>query len=500
VQAIVNALQLERDKEIVKVYFKILIQGADVTAVPHLFRIMGDGRTLERSLDNKPVTIGQKVVEVLENIYRYEYNTDDLEEKLNFWKNLRDTDGENYKKWEAIFLEKRIKDIELQISQEQNISFANVLAVLDSRLYDEGKYRGLILQALPRLKPIAAIRSVGQKMKLNPNTELQIFQKTKFSIRDLDKILSAYNVEKSADCFKMLDFMNQKIQLYKTNLLEQDSSADSYKKIYNDLGGLTNDLLRNVRWFNDALRSGKIPLQQRQQLADNLSIYLNSVGDVLSETEYQTSQLNIVQLENVGVSTIDAIRKINQLDLSTEEQQKLQSDYLARVSYLELSEVVAISDELNPTVLSFIQRDFGLPIFEFDSVTCQHFIQNHKKLTAFELYRHYLKSFGVDFEKSDGSLDYQKIYNILKFEVVSPFAAIGGERRDYFAFGIIKLLEFDFQTLQGFHEKLNENQSTHTFNASKRALKWMQFLESKQLVNLNADEPPSFNRGFALTK
>jgi Ca2+-binding EF-hand superfamily protein len=500
VQAIVNALQLERDREIVKIYFKILTQGADLVAVPHLFRIMGDGRTIERNLDNQPVTIGQKVVDVLENIYRYEFAADNPEEKLAFWRNLRDTDGENYKKWETIFFEKRIGDIEHQLNREQAISFSNMLAILDSRLYDDNRHRSLILRALPRLKPISGIKAVGQKMKLKPQTETQVFEKTNMVVRDLDKVLSAFVVEKPEDYTKMLDFMNRKIEQYRQNLFSQDSSEATHKKIYNELGGFTNDLMRNVRWFADALRAGKIPPQYRQQLADNLSIYLNSVGDILSETEYQNTQLNIVQLENVGVSTIEAIRKINQLDLSPNERQKLQSDYLARVSYRELSDVLAIADELSPEALRFVQRDFGLPLFDFDSISRKDFIQDHKKMTAFELYRRYLKRFGVDFEKNDGALDYQKIYNILKFEIVSPFAAIGGERRDYFAYGVIKLLEFEFQTLKGFHEKLNENQSTHTFNASKRALSWMQFLEKKQLVNPNIDEPPSFNQGFVSTK
>lgn len=98
--------------------------------------------------------------------------------------------------------------------------------------------------------------------------------------------------------------------------------------------------------------------------------------------------------------------------------------------------------------------------------------------------------------KENDELDFNKIYNILKYEIVAPFTG-GGSQRDYFTFGIIKILELNFNNHLGFHEKLNENQMFYTFSATKRAVRWMQLLEERRLVKPDPSVPGSFNRLFA---
>jgi hypothetical protein len=74
-----------------------------------------------------------------------------------------------------------------------------------------------------------------------------------------------------------------------------------------------------------------------------------------------------------------------------------------------------------------------------------------------------------------------------------PFVGSGGKKRDYYTYGLIKLLEMHFQTRLGFHEKLNENQTFYTFNASKRANSWMQYLVKNGWISKPLDSTPSFN-------
>ena len=92
--------------------------------------------------------------------------------------------------------------------------------------------------------------------------------------------------------------------------------------------------------------------------------------------------------------------------------------------------------------------------------------------------QHYLEAFGLDFQDEKGGLDYVKIDELLSYDIVHPFVNGGGAQRDFCVFGLIKLLEFEFQTTLGFHEKLNENQVFYAFSASKRAEAWRAYLET----------------------
>ena len=95
-----------------------------------------------------------------------------------------------------------------------------------------------------------------------------------------------------------------------------------------------------------------------------------------------------------------------------------------------------------------------------------------------------------------GELDYEKIANILRFDAITPFVGGGGGKRDFYTYGIIKLLEINFGTRLGFHEKLNENQSFYTFSTAKRSNAWIDFLLSKNLIQQPEDQAPSFNRAY----
>ena len=91
-------------------------------------------------------------------------------------------------------------------------------------------------------------------------------------------------------------------------------------------------------------------------------------------------------------------------------------------------------------------------------------------------------------------MDFQKIYDILQFDIVSPFVSRTGGKRDYFSYGIIKLLELKFDDRLGFHEKLNENQTFYSFSSAKRAAAWREYLYQHKLVNIQTTIPPSFSQ------
>jgi len=71
---------------------------------------------------------------------------------------------------------------------------------------------------------------------------------------------------------------------------------------------------------------------------------------------------------------------------------------------------------------------------------------------------------------------------LLSYDLVVPFLGEGGKYRDYYTYGLVKLLELHFKTTLDFHPKLNENQTFYTFNSYKRVMAWRSFLLDKGMA------------------
>jgi hypothetical protein len=175
----------------------------------------------------------------------------------------------------------------------------------------------------------------------------------------------------------------------------------------------------------------------------------------------------------------------------------VQTAILARLNYEDIGTAMRYAYRFSrrddgTAPMAFLTGDFGVPFFNYDKEEWAQFIDNHANMSKKDFYMFYLKKFGVSFQNENGGLDFQKIYEILRFEAVQPFTG-GGAPRDYFTFGIIKLLEFEFKTQLGFHEKLNENQMFYINNTAKRAVEWRAFLLKKKLVKTQTEEAIGFN-------
>jgi len=176
----------------------------------------------------------------------------------------------------------------------------------------------------------------------------------------------------------------------------------------------------------------------------------------------------------------------------------IQQSIIARASYDEVGIIITMIHELSTSQnfqpLLFLQRDFGLPIYNLeDEEVRMEVIEHHSKMKELDFYKYYLKSFGVDFLSKKNRLDFQKIYDLLQYEIVSPFVGGGGGHRDQFTYGLIKVLELHFKTRLGFNEKLNENQTFYSYTSTKRAKAWRSYLIDNQLVKIKENAPSSFN-------
>ena len=266
-----------------------------------------------------------------------------------------------------------------------------------------------------------------------------------------------------------------------------------------DVGKLVNELMRKP-WIEPLLEAPGFAYGGA--FAAALETYLDE-AEYLSEYEEQNTALHLSILASAGRRPIERLRESTALEIDPGSRLRIQESILSRVTYDQLAEVAAVYPRLQgpdgAQPYNFLNRDFGLPIFDLNgSATIDTFVARHARLAPRDLYLVYLEEFGLRLSRRDGTLDYGKVYEILGYDIVLPFIGGGGNRRDWYAYGVIRLLELEHETRLGFHEKLNENQLFYSFTASKRARAWSDFLVAEGLVR--AEELrlcPSFNTATA---
>ena len=471
-QRIVGKIQSENNKEILQLMVDYLDLHPSIDAVPHLFVIIKDDRKLKGGAeDTEGVRVSDRIVALLENIYGHKLNADD---KRVAWRRLWYKEQKNYQQWDKQFFDEQM----LFLAQFETLTIEDILEVSKSK-YFKSEHKSRVIQALKKLSDIGDIRLYKSTIPFKLSEDLTFIDSLIVAPKDLDDLIKIFEVDNDS---LMWSFIGQRTEQF---------SID-------ELGSFYNGLFK-VDWFLKLVINEKISPAHKEKAIQILSEYLNN-SELISEFEEQLTLRHVAELQNIGLSLGQKLDASLVLDISDESKAAIQEVILMRIGYAEIGEVAPYFDKLskktgyNPT--AFLYKDFGIPIFNPDKEAINELMENHKTLKEFDFYVFYLKKFGVDFLKSNTELDFSKIYNILKFEIVTPFTG-GGFQRDYFTYGVIKLLELNFNTRLDFHEKLNENQNFYTYTATKRAVKWMQYLEDNHLVKPDPSIPSSFNRLLA---
>lgn len=450
---IVQSINASTNKYHQKNWLLYLNEYPDISLAPKLFE------WLERNI--QPYVIAKTIEKIFDH---------SLKGDPRAWLSLWQEDGENYLSWTQQFFEEKL----LILTTEETLSVKDVNAVLQSPLFEQ-KYKVNCLTALKKIRPVRDIRRLKIDGWLSVQEDLVYFNKIELGYKYLDDISRLFDL--SEDAVFMVDWLMQKTSNYSVE----------------DRGSFFNNLFQK-NWFFDFTNNSKIAPYVAEEIKLNLENYL-AESDFISEFEEQTTIKNIALLENLGKSLEEKI--VNTLRLNVDENSKLSIEeaILARINFEDLPIAIKYLNDLNIVrTYNFLSRDFGLPVFDLQNPeTQQALLDNYKKKKPFELYAHYLEAFGVDFKTPSGDLDFNKIYKILQYDIVMPFVGSGGKKRDYYTYGTIKLLEYHFRTRLGFHEKLNENQTFYTFNSTKRANAWMNYLVENGWVKESIDETPSFN-------
>ncbi len=371
-----------------------------------------------------------------------------------------------------------IKNLISIIENTDILDIEAINALTQSTNY-KAEHRSIALKALTKVTPIDEMFLLKIQPKLSlKGGDLQYFKGISLGYKDLDDLPRIFEMD---DSEKMFAFMNERAQ---------DFTVD-------EAGAFYNNLFRSA-WFSNYINGGLFPKGAAEELKTLLNRYLNE-STLISEFEEQATQRNIMQLENIGRSLSDKLSNALNSSSDDETKSKIIGEIIARINYEDLGLVVPFMMQMNElngrSPLAFLNEDFGLPIFEFKNFQeSNEFVQNHAKLSELELYKLYLQKFGVDFQKKDGNLDYEKIYRILKYDLVTPFTGSGNNKRDYCVYGLIKVLELKFVTRLGFHQKMNESQTFYSYNSSKRVETWLKYMVENRIYRPDSEDIKSFNQ------
>ncbi len=471
-QRIINMMKDETDVKVITKYSEYLRRNPKIEIVPIYFQLI-NSKTFITKKYSTDITLADLMVPIIEGAYNHHFTPAEKSQPFatQQWRTLWETDGSNYKNWVITFFEQKLKKIEF--AEKLKIDVLN--NVFASEHYKE-EYKKVCLEGLKKVRPIKSIKKLKTPEKLSVKEDLKYFEDFFFSYKNLDDIPKLFVVD---DHEMLFDYLNKR-------------TADFDESEY---GTFWNSIFRQG-WFLDFINMTSNRVAEKEKIKEGLKTYLYE-SDLISEYEEQTTSMNINLLESLNNDLITKLKNSIKSDSDDVTKALIQQSILARASYKDIPKVLGVVDQLtagqNFQPYHFLQKDFGLPIFNIDDDEARKkVIKNHSEMSEYDFYKYYIKNFGVDFLNKE-KLDFQKIYDLLQFEIVTPFVGGGGTHRDQFTYGLIKMLELNFETRLDFHEKLNENQTFYSFTSKKRAMAWRKYLVDSQLVIHNKLLPPSFN-------
>jgi hypothetical protein len=211
---------------------------------------------------------------------------------------------------------------------------------------------------------------------------------------------------------------------------------------------------------------------------------------------------NKINDANFDAKRVDLKKDFNQIksrksSLDQDDYENEIEELFSKIYYDQISEAISLASKLKfedfiygPFI--FLERDFGFFMVEEwnNAQERNEFLKIYNAKSERELYEYYLDLAEIDYKNSKNELDFDKIFEILKFNNIYPLT--GSSRKENEVYSIIKLLEFNFKTTLGYPQKLCNSAGMYGCDPIDRVWEWMKFLEENKLVNLNSNNIASF--------
>ncbi len=312
------------------------------------------------------------------------------------------------------------------------------------------------LSLLPKLDKKNDVRKLELSAPLDIKY-LEYFKPLEFKAKYLDDIIGYFKKE---DQTQLLDF-----SLSFLNGTEANDQGKVFNRIC-DVEGMMNTL------------AGAAP-KIKENIISNMMSYLNE-SDFISEFEEKRILKRVFFLKYGNLPIKEQLKKAASYTEDKKQQYNIQQSLLNGIKLSDLSQILEgfeyLVDHQGESPLQFLQKNLGLSSYLFETPEKRKKLQKDvQEMNPIDFYVHYLKMSGLDIRKLDRALDFEKIGEVLEFDVVSPFSSTISKSRSHYAIGIMNLLENQFPKHiipKGVGHELR-----------KQAQEWLQFLEEKGLID-----------------
>ncbi len=498
-------IQEEKRPEILAKWIRMIEANLSVTMTPFLMQIIEKKEGLEEGFSNFhdrsmrdhistfTITVSDRVVNMLEYLFSHRFplppspESDQVEfisetmsgnaylrdkgKTAPKWLELWRAEGENYLRWEEKLYAQKLKNLQ----SLPTVSIDALMELLYSRFL-KPEDRGVIWQAAAKVKPLKSIAGLEIKEGMISPAEWKYLPALRLEPETLAGIIQRTNV--APDQYGvLLSFLRQICSGY---------SSSEKDRLFLELchweplrGALKEELdpifLREIQdglqeWIKEPLYG----FDFYKEWADELRLYIEICRWPLDE------QLHMLETYTGPGGEEAAIQLLDSLDYSG------LGTVLKHFSRLPLPDFRKVR---------YIIEDFGICVENWsedklETKQIDELANRYQTLSEKELYAYYLDRLGIDYKKADGTLDYEKIRWILKFDSVFGFMGFGSNYPHVLT--LIRLLELAFETRLGFPSHFNHYIKSMGEYTEGRVKKWITFLEEKKLVAPAVDDAPVF--------
>jgi len=300
---IVQELFLQEDKKATRNIGSYLELYASVDMVPQLFEVPE-----KQWAANKYA--GTALLKILEKVYQFSFESK-RKEAIGRWWNLWNTIPDKYIDWSEFLFQQQL----VQLKTAEKLTINDINKITKSSYY-QPKYRTLCLENIHKVTKNRTIYRLEITPLLSIEEETKYFDTVDFSPKELANLPKIFTRENPD---KLLTFIYKKAA-------KADFAAKS---------ALYNSLFRQA-WFFDHVTSGDIAPEKCDAIKFIFFQYL-SKSTFLTEYEEQTTQLNIVHLDNAFLSFKEKLIRISKDSLN----ETIRYDYLnATLSKIEFPQIL----------------------------------------------------------------------------------------------------------------------------------------------------------------
>ncbi|MGK0390154.1 MAG: hypothetical protein ACI94Y_002905, partial [Maribacter sp.] len=417
-KTILKEISAAKELENVNKFIPYLSMNSSPKYTPFLIKYLEDNTILAESEDYKR-TVADVMVQLLEDIYEFSFSTDEeqpLRETADKWSAFAQK-NKDIKNWENQLFQEKIN----RLLAKEKINISELNEILESDLCDD-KIQEKCIVMIPQLESSNNIRRLNPK-KLLPFTDLIYFKDLDFKHKYLDNVLELFDDKYAKELF-----------LFSKKYMK-DIPAKEAGKIYNRLC--------DFNWFLSELMMDNTENKNHVILAMNA--YLNE-SYFLSEFEEKRILNRVFLLKYGNESVVDQLKYAVEYGEDDEQIYNIQKELLAEVNYEQLATVLEYVDVLIPakgeSEYYFLEKKLGLPSYLFDTEkNRKQFREDIRNLSQLEIYEKYLSMAGLHIFKSGEELDFEKIREVLEFDIVSPFSSTVSRTRLHFVVGVMQLLD-----------------------------------------------------------